>query len=233
MEGILIVDKPSGMTSHDVVSFIRRRFKMRRVGHAGTLDPLATGVLIMLIGPSTKLFSKFEPFDKTYLATLLLGTKTDSSDIQGKVIEEKPYTDITEEQFKEVMKGFVGEIQQVPPMVSAVKINGKKLYELAREGKEVPRPARNVRIDELKLVEFASPYVKIYLECSKGTYVRQLAHDIGDRLGCGACITQIRRAAVGPFTLERSVQLEEVDESKILSPESFRETTRSFTRNPA
>jgi len=215
MDGIVVVNKPSGMTSHDVVSHARRRFKMRRIGHAGTLDPLATGVLILLVGRGTKLFNNFEPFDKAYKATLILGTRTTTADIEGKVIEQAPYAHISSQDVKETFKQFMGEIEQTPPMVSAVKVNGRRLYELARKGIEVERQARQVRIDILDLLEFEPPQVRFYLECSKGTYVRKLAEDVGERLGCGACIAQIERTKVGPFKIEEAVTLEELNERHV------------------
>jgi tRNA pseudouridine55 synthase len=215
MEGIAIINKPPGITSHDVVSRVRRIFNMRRVGHAGTLDPLATGVLVILLGKSTKLFDKFVAFDKAYAATLKLGTQTTSADITGTVIEQKPFEDITREQIVETLGQFLGESDQFPPMVSAVKFKGERLYKLARKGVVVDRPSRRIRIDALKLVEFKLPEVKFYLECSKGTYVRTLAEDVGQRLGCGACITQIERTKVGPFVIEDAVRLEDLNESHI------------------
>ena len=213
MEGIIVVDKPSGMTSHDVVARVRRILNTKRVGHAGTLDPLATGVLVILVGPSTRLFDKFVGFDKAYLATMQLGLKTHSADIQGNVIEEKPFEGIDRQAVENVFSRFIGDIEQVPPMVSAVKHKGERLYKLARKGINVERPARKVRIDALKVLEFSSPFVKFFLDCSKGTYVRQVADDAGDALGCGACITEIRRTKVGPFTIESAVKLEELNAS--------------------
>lgn len=215
MDGIIVVDKPSGMTSHDVVSRVRRKLNMRRVGHAGTLDPLATGVLIMLLGRSTKLFDKFVAYDKAYAATLKLGTQTASADITGAVIEQKPFEHILRESVENILSGFVGESEQMPPMVSAVKYKGERLYRLARKGIVVERPARKIRIDVLKLVDFQLPQVRFYLECSKGTYVRTLAEDVGVKLGCGACITQIERTKVGHFRLEDAVKLEDLNESHI------------------
>lgn len=214
-DGILIVNKPMGITSHDVVQKVRARFKMRRVGHAGTLDPLATGVLIMLLGKATKFFNKFVGMDKAYRATMILGTATDSADVQGKVIRQLPYDGVTRGQVEEAFKKFLGDIDQVPPMVSAVKVKGKKLYQLARKGIEVEREARPVRIDCLRLESFDPPHVKFYLECSKGTYVRQLAEDIGNLLGCGACISQIERTKVGSFRIEDAVNIEDINESHI------------------
>lgn len=215
MEGIVVINKPKGLTSHDVVSVVRRKFKMRRVGHAGTLDPLATGVLILLLGKSTKLFDRFVAFDKAYNATLLLGTTTTTADIEGNILSQNSFATIAQDQVEEAFEKFSGDIQQVPPMVSAVKFKGERLYHLARKGITVERPARDIRIDVLNLLTFFPPEVKFYLECSKGTYVRQLAEDVGTALGCGACITQIERTKVGPFTLEQSVSLEELNESHI------------------
>jgi len=217
LEGIVIINKPAGITSHDVVSAVRRTFNMKRVGHAGTLDPMATGVLVMLLGKSTKLFDKFVAFDKGYRATLRLGVKTTTADIMGQVLEEKPYANVTQKQVEEVMVRFTGEIEQKPPMVSAVKHKGERLYKLARQGKEVERTARKVRIDELKLLKFNLPEVEFFMACSKGTYVRQLAEDVGDILGCGACISQIERTKVGPFTIAQAISLEELNEGHILS----------------
>lgn len=215
MEGIVVVNKPNGLTSHDVVAKVRRKFNMKRVGHAGTLDPMATGVLVVLLGKTTKLFDKFVSFDKGYRATMVLGMLTDTADTCGKTIEKRPYDNISEEQFQEVLLQFKGEIEQVPPMFSALKFNGKKLYELARQGIEVERKPRRVHIYRLEMEVFNPPNVQIYMECSKGTYVRQLAEDIGKALGCGACISQIERTQVGQFNIDDSISLEELNESHI------------------
>jgi tRNA pseudouridine55 synthase len=215
MEGIIVVDKPTGMTSHDVVARIRKKFGIKRVGHAGTLDPLATGVLVLLLGKSTRLFDKFVGMDKAYRATLILGTTTNSADIEGTIIEERPYDHITQDDVTTAFKKFRGALDQVPPMVSAVKMGGKKLYELARAGLVVERKPRAITIYRLELEAFRKPEVSFVLECSKGTYVRQLAEDVGNVLGCGACITQIQRTKVGPFTIEESVSLDAVNESHI------------------
>ncbi len=217
MDGIIVVDKPSGMTSHDVVAIVRRKLRQKRVGHAGTLDPLATGVLIVLVGRSTCLFDKFVGFDKAYSATLQLGLKTHSADIQGQEVSRRPFEDITRERVAASFLKFTGEIEQVPPMVSAVKYKGERLYKLARQGIAVDRPARKVRIDALDLLEFDLPFVKFHLACSKGTYVRQVAEDVGEDLGCGACITEIRRTKVGPFTIDDVVKLDDVNETHLRS----------------
>ena len=215
-QGIIIVNKPAGITSHDVVSFIRRKFNMRRVGHAGTLDPMATGVLVVLLGKSTKLSDQFIAYDKAYRATMRLGTKTVSADIMGAVLEQKPFGHIDQKQLEEALLKFTGDIEQKPPMVSAVKHKGERLYKLARQGIEVERTARKVRIDVLKLLHFESPEAEFFMSCSKGTYVRQLAEDVGEVLGCGACISQIERTKVGPYELSQSVKLEELNEGHII-----------------
>jgi len=215
IEGIVLVNKPAGITSHDVVGFVRRTFNMRRVGHAGTLDPMATGVLVILLGPSTKLFDKFVAFDKTYRATLRLGLKTTTADITGKTLLERPYEGITEESIKKVLETFTGEIEQKPPMVSAVKHQGERLYKIARQGKDVERQARLVRVHELKILQCRLPEVEFLMSCSKGTYVRQLAEDVGEVLGSGACISQIERTKVGPFDIKDAVDLEHLNEGHI------------------
>lgn len=214
-DGILIVDKPQGITSHDVVFKVRRKFKIKKVGHAGTLDPLATGVLVVLLGKTTKLSSRFITFDKSYRATIVLGTVTDSADILGKVISQNPYEHISEESILHAVNNFQGEYDQIPPMMSAVKHNGQRLYELARQGIEVERKPRTIKIDLIRVEEIKLPYIKIYVECSKGTYIRQLASDIGDFLGCGGCISQIQRTKVGFFKLEDAVKMEDLNESHI------------------
>jgi tRNA pseudouridine55 synthase len=214
-EGILIINKPGGITSHDVVAFVRRKFQMRQVGHAGTLDPLATGVLIVLLGKSTKLFDRFVAFDKAYRATLKLGLKTTTADIMGVTLEEKSADDVNQKKVEEVFKQFTGDIEQMPPMVSAVKHKGERLYKLAWKGVKVERTARKVRIDDLHLLKFNSPEVEFFMSCSKGTYVRQLAEDVGDVLGCGACISQIERTRVGHFDIKDAVTLEALNESHI------------------
>lgn len=214
-QGVVVVNKPAGITSHDVVNFIRRKFAMRRVGHAGTLDPMATGILVILLGKSTKLFDRFVAFDKSYRATLRLGLKTTTADIMGKVLEEKSFSGLDQKKVETALTQFTGEIEQKPPMVSAVKHKGERLYHLARQGKQVERTARKVRIDELKLLRFELPDVEFFMSCSKGTYVRQLAEDVGDVLGCGACISQIERTKVGPFDMKQAVTLEELNEGHI------------------
>jgi len=207
MNGILIVDKPQGLTSHDVVDFIRKHFDIKKVGHAGTLDPLATGVLVLLLGNMTKQASKFMNDDKEYEATLSLGVTTDSCDALGKILSEKPTNEITEEAVRKAFDHFQGEIMQVPPMVSALKFKGERLYKLARQGKVVPRNPRKVTLYKLAINEMVLPKVSFHLTSSKGTYVRTLCHDIGERLGCGAHMSQLRRVRSGNFSIEDSVTL--------------------------
>jgi len=212
-EGIIVVNKPGGMTSHDVVEFVRKRLKTRRVGHAGTLDPMATGVLLILVGRCTKLFNHFLDFDKEYLATLTLGERTTSGDREGRIIEKKEYTSVTDRKVKGVFDSYLGEITQVPPMVSAIKHRGKRLYALARRGIEVNRRPRPVVIKELRLLEFNLPDIKFYLKCSKGTYVRQLAEDIARDLNCVGYISEIQRQSIGPFNISGALSLSQIDES--------------------
>lgn len=210
MDGILIVDKPNGMTSHDVVDFIRKKFGISKVGHAGTLDPMVTGVLIILIGRATKLSARFANDDKEYEATLALGKKTDSGDAEGKVLFEDDYDKITEARIRDIFDLFKGEIEQVPPMVSALKFRGKRLYELARRGEEVPRKPRVVHIKELKIKNIDIPHIDFSVVCSKGTYIRKLCDDIGDKLGCGGHLSYLRRLRSGEFTLEKSATMEKL-----------------------
>ncbi|MDD5566484.1 MAG: tRNA pseudouridine(55) synthase TruB [Candidatus Omnitrophica bacterium] len=214
--GILVVNKPKGLTSHDVVNSVRRALKMRRVGHAGTLDPLATGVLVILVGKCTKLFNHFLTFDKEYVATLTLGSRTTTGDSDGKIIEQRDYHGVTQDKVVGVLSMFPGELMQVPPMVSAVRHQGQRLYVLARQGKEVVRKPRRVHIKELQLVRFNLPEIQFYLKCSRGTYVRQLAEDIAQELGCIGFVSQIERRGIGPFTLHNAIDLAEVDEAKVM-----------------
>jgi len=209
MDGILIVDKPNGMTSHDVVDFIRRRFKIKKAGHAGTLDPLATGILVVLIGRATKLSSILMNKDKEYEVVMTLGKRTDTGDADGKaILENMDCSRITQAMIQEALAKFSGEILQVPPMMSAVKYKGKKLYELARKGIEIDRPARRVSIKGLDLLDFNTPRVGLRIKCSKGTYVRALCDEIGMHLGCGAYVSQIKRVSSGDFTIKEAIPLE-------------------------
>ena len=209
--GILIVDKPAGWTSMDVCAKLRGMFHEKRVGHAGTLDPMATGVLPVFLGRATRAVEFAAESDKEYSAGLKLGVVTNTQDITGEVLEERP-VDVTGERLEAVLKGFRGQIEQVPPMYSAVKVGGKKLYELARKGKEVERKPRPVTIHALELLGWpdAGEDFRLRVVCSKGTYVRTLCHDIGQVLGCGGCMSSLRRVKAAGFTLDDSVTLEAV-----------------------
>ena len=210
--GVLLIDKPSGMTSHDVVDRVRRKLRMKRVGHAGTLDPNATGLMILLLGKATKLSQYLMGLDKVYEGTGCLGVTTDSQDSDGQVVEEKPVPDLTAEELAAQMKSFLGDQYQIPPMFSAKKIDGVPLYKLARKGKEVEREARVVRIKSIELDAFASPEFEFTLGCSKGTYVRTIVHDLGAKLGCGAYLKELRRTEIGKFPIENSLELDEFEE---------------------
>ena len=214
-EGLLIVDKPQGITSHDVVDIVRRKLKTKRVGHSGTLDPIATGVLVLLVGKATKLFDKFVHFDKEYEATLRLGTVTTTGDSQGKILAEKDTSGLAASAVEKVCVSFIGERQQVPPMVSAIKHKGKRLYELARRGIEVDRKARLIRIYDLKITRLELPEIDFYVKCSKGTYVRRLGEEIGEVLGVGGFISRIRRISLGPFVIRDAIKIDEIDESHL------------------
>ncbi len=209
MDGIVIVDKPQGWTSQDVVSKLRGVFKTRRIGHGGTLDPLATGVLPVFVGRATRGVEFFEHADKTYEAVLRLGLSTDTEDITGTVLEEKPVK-ITCEQLLDVLPQFRGDIMQVPPMYSAIKVNGQKLYDLARKGRQVERQSRPVTIHKLECLEFDGLRAKLLVHCSKGTYIRTLCKDIGAALGCGGCMERLRRVSAGAYTIDKAVSLQEL-----------------------
>jgi len=229
-DGIIIIDKPAGWTSMDVCAKLRGILKTKKVGHAGTLDPMATGVLPVFVGQATRAVSFAESGEKEYIAGLRLGLVTDTQDTEGKVLSEMPVA-ITQEQLRAVLPQFTGELRQVPPMYSAVKIGGKKLYELARSGKEIERPARSVTIRELELLEQVSPSDFILrVRCSKGTYVRTLCHDIGAALGCGGCMYSLRRTMAAGFTLAESHTLEEVQEQ---GESLLRPTDSLFREYPA
>lgn len=209
--GIINIYKEAGFTSHDVVAKMRGICKQKKIGHTGTLDPEATGVLPVCLGSGTKLCDMLTDKDKEYVAELLLGVSTDTQDVTGRVLWEKPVT-VTEEQVREVILSFQGDYMQVPPMYSALKVNGKKLYELAREGKEVERVARPVVIHEIEILEMHLPVVKMRVACSKGTYIRTLCADIGDKLGCGGTMKSLLRTKVGGFGLEKAVTLAQLEQ---------------------
>jgi tRNA pseudouridine55 synthase len=209
-DGVLLVDKPSGMTSHDVVDRVRRQFGFKKVGHCGTLDPAATGLLILVIERATKLQDRLMSDDKAYEGTMLLGVSTDSQDADGEIIAEKPVPPLTAEDIEQVLNKFRGDIQQVPPMVSALKHKGTPLYKLARKGQTVEREPRPVHIYDLRVLGIELPRIQFRVACTKGTYVRTLCSDIGDLLGCGAHLYSLRRTKSGKFAVEDAHQLESI-----------------------
>jgi tRNA pseudouridine55 synthase len=207
MNGILLVDKPSGWTSHDVVAKLRHRLGIRKIGHAGTLDPMATGLLILLVGNATKISQYVTNQDKTYVGTLRLGQETDSYDREGEVVATREIR-ASEQEIRRCAQQFLGDQWQLPPMFSAKKINGQPLYKWARKGETVEREPRPVKIYEFFVQEIALPEVNFTVACSKGTYVRTLVHDMGQKLGCGAYLSGLRRTKTGHFLLERAVPLD-------------------------
>ncbi len=219
MNGIIIVNKEQGFTSHDVVAKLRGILHFKKIGHTGTLDPDATGVLPVCVGKATKVCDLLTDRDKTYVAEVRLGVTTDTLDMTGKMISSAP-VNITEEQLKLVLGEFTGEIQQIPPMYSAVKVDGKRLYELARQGREVERRARKVVIHRLSLRETALERDEFTIEitCSKGTYIRSLCDDIGKRLGCGSAMKSLVRTGVGAFGLRDALTLAEIQRRAAASP---------------
>jgi tRNA pseudouridine55 synthase len=212
MQGFLIIDKPAGMTSHDVVRRVRRAAGMRRVGHAGTLDPLATGLLPVAIGDATRLIEYFSEREKGYSAVMRLGSETDTQDSEGAVLATADWQEVDAEQMESALTQFRGEVEQTPPMYSALKKNGVPLYKLARQGIEVERPVRTMKIHSLDMTSFAPPEVCFDVVCSKGTYVRTLCHDLGRQLGCFAHMTGLRRFLHGRFDLSVAVTLDEVEQ---------------------
>ncbi len=207
--GIISIDKPQGWTSQDVTSRLRRVFNTRRIGHGGTLDPLATGVLPVFVGRATRGVEFFEHAEKIYETVLRLGMTTDTEDITGKVLSEQE-VHLTQEEFLSVLPRFRGEILQVPPMYSALKVNGKKLYDLARAGKEVERTPRPITVFELECLSFSGQEARLRVHCSKGTYIRTLCKDIGEALGCGGCMAELRRIQAGNYTLQDSIPLKKL-----------------------
>lgn len=214
IHGIINVYKEKGFTSHDVVAKLRRIVGQKKIGHTGTLDPDATGVLPVCLGKATKLCDLLTDKNKTYEAVLLLGKTTDTQDITGEVLEEKSTEALTEEKVREAIEGFIGDYEQIPPMYSALKVNGKKLYELAREGKVIERKARPVKILDIQILEIDLPKVRMEVSCSKGTYIRTLCHDIGEKLGCGGCMESLIRTRVSTFRIEDAKTLDEIETLK-------------------
>jgi len=212
ISGVIVIDKPIGMTSHDVVQVVRKGTNIRRAGHTGTLDPRASGVLVILVGPAVRLSEYVSASDKRYQAVIQLGTTTDTYDADGRVLSTTS-VDISEKQFDDVLQSFVGEIEQVPPPYSSVKVKGRHAYDMARNGEEVDLDPRMINVYNLELLEWAPPEAVIDVFCSSGTYVRSLAHDLGEKLGCGAHLIGLRRTRSGRFTLRDAVPLRKLKES--------------------
>lgn len=218
MNGIVIVDKPQGWTSQDVTARLRRVYATRRIGHGGTLDPMATGVLPVFVGRATRGVEFFEHAEKTYDTVLLLGRTTDTQDVTGTTLAEKA-VHLSPADVERVLPRFRGDILQVPPMYSALKVNGKKLYELARKGQEVERQPRPITVFELTNLGFDGTRLSLRVRCSKGTYIRTLCQDIGEALGCGGCMEALRRVRAGEYGIEDAVPLEQLLESE--TPERY------------
>lgn len=231
MDGIVIVDKPQGWTSQDVTARLRRVFGTRRIGHGGTLDPMATGVLPVFVGRATRAVEFFEHAEKTYETVLRFGITTDTEDMTGTVLTEENVS-FTEEQLQETLAAFRGEILQIPPMYSALKVNGQKLCDLARKGKTVERQPRPITIHELTLVERGENTLRLRVRCSKGTYIRTLCKDIGEKLGCGGCMESLRRVAAGEYTVDEAVPLQTLLDTE--EPEKYlRDVDTMFRNYPA
>ena len=216
--GFIVVDKPAGMTSHDVVARVRRILNTKKVGHTGTLDPFATGVLPVALGEGTKAIPFLDEGVKEYRAVMMLGVATDTEDVEGKVIAERPLDGIDETAIRKVFATFTGTTAQIPPMFSALKRNGVPLYKLARKGEEVEREPRQVTLYSLVIDRIDLPLVAFTVRCSRGTYVRSLARDIGAQLGCGAHLTALRRTSSGPFTLDQARTLEQLADEAVAGP---------------
>jgi tRNA pseudouridine55 synthase len=209
-DGILLVDKPSDWTSHDVVAKIRNYFKFSKVGHGGTLDPMATGLLVLLIGKGTKLSNRIMGGDKVYEGTIHLGVTTNTQDSDGEILEKKDASHITREMVEDAFKNYLGDIEQIPPMVSAIKKDGVPLYKMARKGKEIEREPRKIHVYSFDILEFDHPFVTFRVKSTKGTYVRTLAHDIGRDLGTGACLSALRRTGSGPLSIEKAHTMDDI-----------------------
>ena len=228
MNGIVIVDKPQGWTSQDVTARLRRVFNTRRIGHGGTLDPMATGVLPGFVGRATRGVEFFEHAEKIYEATLRLGLTTDTEDVTGAVLTEQE-VNISETEFLNILPQFRGKIKQIPPMYSALKVNGQKLCDLARKGKEVERQPREIEIFQLECLAFDGNTARLRVHCSKGTYIRTLCKDIGEALGCGGCMAALRRVTAGEYTIDEAVALETLLETD--APEQYLRTVDTMFRN--
>lgn len=204
--GMLIVSKPAGITSFKLVSIIKKTLNVKKAGHCGTLDPLASGLMLILVGKATKMQDSFMKQDKVYLASIKLGMKTDSGDLAGKIISESAYNHVTENQIRSVCKSFEGEIEQTPPMFSALKVKGKKLYEFARQGITVERKKRKITVHSIEVLDIKENIINIRVRCSSGTYIRTLAEDIGTKLGTDAVLNSLVREKIGIYSLNESVK---------------------------
>lgn len=217
MNGLLIINKPKGYTSHDVVNVLRKKLNTKKVGHTGTLDPNATGVLPILVGAATKISKYLIEHEKTYIATIVLGKKTDTGDIEGKIIEEDSnLMDVDENELEKVIKSFLGKQTQIPPMYSAIKVDGKKLYEYAREGKSVEVKPREIEILDINLIGYENNEIEFSVRCSKGTYIRTLCEDIAKKLGTIGYMKELQRTSVNEFNIEDSISLEELENINVL-----------------
>lgn len=214
ISGIVLLDKPLGITSNKALQIVKRLYNAAKAGHTGSLDPLATGLLPLCLGEATKVSGFLLDADKSYLATIKLGIKTSSADAEGEVIETRPVESYSNKQIQSAIDLFIGDIEQIPPMHSALKVDGQPLYKLAHQGKSIERKARSVHIYNIEILRFEGDELEIEVECSKGTYIRTLAEDIGEKLGCGAHLSALRRTSSGPFHLEHSVRLEELEALK-------------------
>ena len=228
MNGIVIIDKPQDWTSQDVTARLRRVFNTRRIGHGGTLDPMATGVLPVFVGRATRGVEFFEHAEKAYETVLRLGLTTTTEDVWGETLEERTVA-FTEEKLQQVLEAFRGEILQVPPMYSALKVNGQKLCDLARKGREVERQPRPITIHELTLLEVGENTLRLRVRCSKGTYIRTLCKDIGEALGCGGCMQELRRVSAGEYTIDEAVPLLKLLEEE--NPEAYLRSVDTMFRN--
>jgi len=214
MQGVIIIDKPKGYTSHDVVNILRKELQTKKVGHTGTLDPNATGVLPILIGEATKISKYLIEHDKEYIATIYLGAKTNTGDSEGEIIEEKTITELNEETIKTVLESFLGKQMQIPPIYSAIKINGKKAYEYAREGQEIKLEPRKINIKSIELINYEKNEITFKVECSKGTYIRVLCENIAEKLETVGYMKELRRTKVNEFNIEQAITINEVKEDK-------------------
>jgi len=211
LEGILLVDKPTDHTSHDVVARMRRKFGMKRIGHAGTLDPMATGLMIVLIGKATTVSQYLMSLDKEYTGTVKLGATTNTQDAEGDILETRPVPALTDEEIRAMMRGMQGDQYQMPPMFSAIKIGGVPLYKKARQGEEVEREPRFIRVMRFEATRILLPEIDFIVNCTKGTYVRTLGHDLGNKLGCGGHLSALRRTAIDKLRVEQSFTVDQIE----------------------